>query len=488
MTVSALVLAGLVTAGTAAGDAAGPARPETIDQAGGATLAESTVDLRDSGAPAPDGVGVLPAEPKPARMLRAAGQTPADGATPFAAGSIVPFAAGSTVALPAVATPVRGVSIPAIVGALGIPENVLAAYRNAELAMAAAEPSCGLSWSLLAGIGRIESGHANGGKADVNGTTSNPIMGPALDGTLAGNEVIRAANGSAVRALGPMQFLPSTWQAYSADANADGAADPNNIYDAALGAGKYLCAGGMNLRDPSQELRAVLRYNNSMAYASNVLSWAASYRNGVAPTMPDLSADLVAPGGLSPVDSGGPLIDAAAVGAAGSPAQAVAVAAAPGTPGAPGTAAAPGTAVQPGTTTAEPSPSPSMITVPGLPPIPCAPICSAIPTVQVPGVVGEPAPAAPAAPAVPAAPVPAPVAEPAPAPALPELPQLPALPELTLPPVPELNLPTMPAPAMAPQPSAAVVAPEPQPFVPVPGITLPALPTDLPTIPFGPPA
>lgn len=52
-------------------------------------------------------------------------------------------------------------------GALGIPAMALSAYRNAELKMAAAAPGCGVSWNLLAGIGRIESMHANGGATDA---------------------------------------------------------------------------------------------------------------------------------------------------------------------------------------------------------------------------------------------------------------------------------------------------------------------------------
>ncbi|PRC45400.1 lytic transglycosylase, partial [Mycobacterium sp. ITM-2017-0098] len=48
-------------------------------------------------------------------------------------------------------------------GTLRIPSMALAAYRNAETMMAGAYPGCGLSWNLLAGIGRIESMHANGG-------------------------------------------------------------------------------------------------------------------------------------------------------------------------------------------------------------------------------------------------------------------------------------------------------------------------------------
>ena len=48
-------------------------------------------------------------------------------------------------------------------GALGIPTIALSAYRNAEMKMAAEAPGCGVSWNLLAGIGRIESGTPTAG-------------------------------------------------------------------------------------------------------------------------------------------------------------------------------------------------------------------------------------------------------------------------------------------------------------------------------------
>lgn len=172
-------------------------------------------------------------------------------------------------------------------GTLGIPTTALAAYRNAEQQMAVAAPDCGISWNLLAGIGRIESGHANGGATDARGNVLQPIYGPALDGTLPGNEVIVASNAPGrvvyARALGPMQFLPGTWSRYAADGDGDGRADPQNVYDATLAAARYLCSGGMNLREQSQVLTAILRYNNSMAYAENVMGWAAAYATGVAP-------------------------------------------------------------------------------------------------------------------------------------------------------------------------------------------------------------
>jgi membrane-bound lytic murein transglycosylase B len=171
--------------------------------------------------------------------------------------------------------------------ALGIPSMALAAYRNAEQKMATSDPGCGISWNLLAGIGRIESGHANGGATDARGTAVHPIYGPALDGTLPGNEVIVQSNAggrvSYARAMGPMQFLPGTWARYASDGDGDGLADPQNLYDSTLSAARYLCSGGLNLRDQSQVMTAILRYNNSIPYARNVLGWAAAYATGVVP-------------------------------------------------------------------------------------------------------------------------------------------------------------------------------------------------------------
>lgn len=172
-------------------------------------------------------------------------------------------------------------------GTLRIPMIALNAYQNAERVMATAYRGCGISWNLLAGIGRIESMHANGGAADASGSAVRPIYGPALDGTLPGNEVIELSRGASrvtyARAMGPMQFLPGTWSRYASDGNGDGKADVQNVYDASLAAARYLCSGGLNLRDRSQVMTAILRYNNSLAYAQNVLGWAAAYATGVVP-------------------------------------------------------------------------------------------------------------------------------------------------------------------------------------------------------------
>jgi membrane-bound lytic murein transglycosylase B len=178
-------------------------------------------------------------------------------------------------------------------GSLRIPAIALSAYRSAEQTMATADPGCGLSWNLLAGIGRIESLHANGGATDARGTAVPPIYGPALDGTLPGNEIVVQSHTADhvvyARALGPMQFLPGTWARYAGDDNAD----VQNVYDASLAAARYLCSGGLNLRDPSQVMAAILRYNNSIAYARNVLGWAGAYATGVTPAdLPPLTGSI----------------------------------------------------------------------------------------------------------------------------------------------------------------------------------------------------
>ncbi|MGH3428072.1 MAG: lytic transglycosylase domain-containing protein [Mycobacteriales bacterium] len=168
-------------------------------------------------------------------------------------------------------------------GPLGIPGVVLGAYRRAEGVLAGSRVRCHLSWSVLAGIGRIESGHADGGRVDAAGNTLGPILGPRLDGS-PGMAAIPdtdhgVLDGDTVwdRAVGPMQFIPSSWRDW-------GVGNPDNIYDSTLAAGRYLCAGGVDLSDPAQLHAAVLRYNHSETYVDVVLGWAHAYLSGVIPT------------------------------------------------------------------------------------------------------------------------------------------------------------------------------------------------------------
>jgi membrane-bound lytic murein transglycosylase B len=160
-------------------------------------------------------------------------------------------------------------------GGDGVPVIAGVAYRAASMELAVEQPQCGMSWELLAGIGRVESHHANDGDVDIFGTTRHAIYGPALDGTLAGNEVVADGAGGYQRAEGPMQFMPGTWAHYARPG-----ANPQNLFDSAYAAGSYLCSGGLNMRDPAQRTAAILRYNHSMAYVATVMSWARSYQSG----------------------------------------------------------------------------------------------------------------------------------------------------------------------------------------------------------------
>jgi membrane-bound lytic murein transglycosylase B len=143
------------------------------------------------------------------------------------------------------------------------------AYRRAAGALASERPSCGLRWELLAAIGKTESDHG-AGRLDSTGVTKPPIIGiPTGRDTDGGKYDLDASKDHAV---GPMQFIPSTWISYLSDGNGDGISDINNIYDESLAAARYLCvaAGSLTLTTKEGVTRAILAYNPNQEYLRTV--------------------------------------------------------------------------------------------------------------------------------------------------------------------------------------------------------------------------
>ncbi|MFE5836376.1 lytic murein transglycosylase [Arthrobacter sp. NPDC056493] len=233
--------------------------------AGGVTLA-LPVDAGQAGRPQP-----LPAA---SGATDSAGKEPGPGVQPLSASQ------GT-----AEKSPAPGAAWLARTAArTGIPSRALQAYAEATSRTNAATPGCGIGWNTVAAIGLVESGHGThgGGSLTDTGNSSQPIIGPSLNGE--GFAPIPDTDGGALdgdttwdHAVGPMQFIPSTWQSAGRDGNGDGVADPLNIDDAALSAAAYLCAEGRDLLSGEDWTNAVLSYNHSEAYVSQVRDQANAY-------------------------------------------------------------------------------------------------------------------------------------------------------------------------------------------------------------------
>ncbi|MFI9489612.1 lytic transglycosylase domain-containing protein [Promicromonospora sp. NPDC052451] len=167
----------------------------------------------------------------------------------------------------------------------GIPRRALAAYAGASLRLARTDPECGLGWNTLAGIGAVESVHGSylGARADADGTVRPPIIGIPLDGSEGVMEILDTDQGELDgdaewdRAVGPMQFIPTTWDEHAQDGNLDGRADPHQIDDAALTAAAYLCDRGGDVTTDDGWTDALAAYNRSVSYAHDVAGLAEEY-------------------------------------------------------------------------------------------------------------------------------------------------------------------------------------------------------------------
>ena len=170
----------------------------------------------------------------------------------------------------------------------GIPSAALAAYQRAEAVINAADKGCHLPWQLIAAIGRVESDHGRFGGNVLNdeGLAEPGIYGIALNGkrntqVIADTDAGQYDNDTTFdRAVGPMQFIPSTWSVVGVDGDGDGKRNPQDIDDAALATAVYLCSGDDDLSGEQGQRASVFRYNHSNEYVDLVLSLMQAYMDG----------------------------------------------------------------------------------------------------------------------------------------------------------------------------------------------------------------
>lgn len=168
----------------------------------------------------------------------------------------------------------------------GIPDRALAAYAGADLVVSNTY-GCRVGWNTLAGIGYVESHHGTlfGGYVTEDGSVSQKIYGIPLDGTN-GTMAIEDTDDGRLdgdpewdRAVGPMQFIPETWDIWGVDGNGDGVADPHHIDDSAMTAALYLCNAQGTLEGSENWISAIRSYNNTDSYQQQVADAAQHYAN-----------------------------------------------------------------------------------------------------------------------------------------------------------------------------------------------------------------
>ena len=120
-----------------------------------------------------------------------------------------------------------------------IPPEYIGLYQ------AAAGTCEGLDWTILAAVHKVETSFGSGKATSPAG------------------------------AQGPMQFMPSTFESYGVDGDADGTTDINDLEDAVFSAANLLCANGAG--DPERLATAIWNYNHSDEYVNQVLAIASSY-------------------------------------------------------------------------------------------------------------------------------------------------------------------------------------------------------------------
>lgn len=158
-----------------------------------------------------------------------------------------------------------------------IPPVVLQAY------IAAGTACPGLPWTVIAGIGKVESNHGRHGGSSIglDLISRPPIIGIPLDGRPGVARIPDTDDGRLDgdlvwdRAVGPFQFIPSTWALF--EGAAGGPRNPHYLPHGVEAVVWHLCPQGTTTDLES----AIFSYNRSQAYVDKVLAWAERYTGEV---------------------------------------------------------------------------------------------------------------------------------------------------------------------------------------------------------------
>lgn len=148
----------------------------------------------------------------------------------------------------------------------GVPARAVEGYGLAEMWMRSEAPACRLSWTTLAGIGQVATGHGSrdGGSIGPDGVSTKAIV--TEDGR-----------------RGPLLVRSAQWREHRYRASRDGEKpDPQQVDDAAVTVARQLCAQAKDLTQPARWWSAVRAHGGSTRFAQDVFTAADGLRETVA--------------------------------------------------------------------------------------------------------------------------------------------------------------------------------------------------------------
>lgn len=148
----------------------------------------------------------------------------------------------------------------------GVPDLAAKAYLNASVRVTELHPECTVPPEVLVAFGRQESDHGQVVEWDDTGHSIGILKGYANTGDdTEGGEL--DGDTEADWAVGPMQFIPTTWKAYAQDGDGDGKAEPGSFYDSALTGAWHICSLAGAFPKASVIAAAWAQYDTAYRYA-----------------------------------------------------------------------------------------------------------------------------------------------------------------------------------------------------------------------------